>query len=82
MRKLVVALIVLLILLGGAIAFLVYRFTRKPLPTAVGWKAYVTNVAGDGIACSLFGNGTEKCIIANNTINAHNTAGSPGLAHR
>jgi sugar lactone lactonase YvrE len=48
MRKLVVVVLILLILLGGAAAFLVYRFTRKPLPTAVGWKAYVTNVAGDG----------------------------------
>src|SRR6185503_10849242 len=52
MRKLVVAHI-LLILLGGAIAFLVYRFTRKPLPTTVGWKAYVANVAGDGSPLEL-----------------------------
>jgi sugar lactone lactonase YvrE len=52
MRKLVVALI-LLVLLGGAIAFLVYRFTRKPLPTIAGWKAYVTNVAGDGSPLGL-----------------------------
>ena len=52
MRKLVVALI-LLVLLGGAIAFVVYRYTRKPLPTPVGWKAYVTNVAGDGSPLEL-----------------------------
>src|SRR5204863_3259639 len=39
----------------------------------------ITNVRGDGVACSLFGNGTEKCIIAFNIINAHNTAGSPGI---
>ena len=46
MRKLVVALI-LLILLGAAIAFVFYRFIRKPLPTELGWKAHVTTVAGD-----------------------------------
>lgn len=39
----------------------------------------ITNVAGDGIACSLFGTGTEKCSIAYNTIDANNTAGSPGI---
>jgi sugar lactone lactonase YvrE len=47
MRKLVVALI-LLVLLGGAIGFFVYRSMRKPLPTPVGWNAHVTTVAGDG----------------------------------
>lgn len=47
MRKLVVV-VILLLLLGGSAAFLVYRFTRKPLPTPIGWKAYVTTVAGDG----------------------------------
>src|SRR6185369_13066605 len=52
MRKLVVALI-LLILLGGAAAFVVYRFTRKPLPTPVGWKAHVTIVAGDASPLEL-----------------------------
>src|SRR6185503_14945526 len=52
MRKLVVALI-LLIVLGGVAAFVVYRFTRKPLPTPIGWKAYVTNVAGDGSPIDL-----------------------------
>jgi sugar lactone lactonase YvrE len=46
MRKLVVALI-LLILVGGASVFIFYRFMRKPLPTPVGWKAHVTTVAGD-----------------------------------
>ena len=46
MRKLVVALI-LLVLLSGAIAFLVYRYLHKPFPTLVGWKAYITTVAGD-----------------------------------
>lgn len=47
MRKLVVALI-LLVLLGGAIAFFVYRSLNKPVPTPVGWTAHVTTVAGDG----------------------------------
>lgn len=47
MRKLVVV-VILLLLLGGSATFLVYRFTRKPLPTPIGWKAYVTTVAGDG----------------------------------
>ena len=47
MRKFVLV-VILLLLLGGSVAFLVYRFTRKPLPTPVGWKAHVTTVAGDG----------------------------------
>jgi sugar lactone lactonase YvrE len=47
MRRLVIA-VILLLLLGGSAAFLVYRFTRKPLPTPIGWKAHVTTVAGDG----------------------------------
>ena len=46
MRKLVLV-VILLLLLGGSAAFLVYRFTRKPLPTPIGWKANVTTVAGD-----------------------------------
>ena len=46
---------------------------------ASGHPNTITNVAGDGVACSLFGTGTEKCTIAYNTINAHNTAGSPGI---
>ena len=47
MRKLVIVLI-LLVLCGGAIAFFVYRYLRKPLPTLVGWKAHVTSFVGDG----------------------------------
>ena len=47
MRRLVLV-VILLLLLGGSAAFLVYRFTRKPLPTPIGWKAHVTTVAGDG----------------------------------
>src|ERR1051325_1738267 len=52
MRKLIVALI-LLIVVGGAIAFIVYRNLNKPVPTVVGWKAYVTTVAGDGSPLGL-----------------------------
>lgn len=47
MRKLVIAVIVLVVL-GSATAFFVYRFKNKPLPTPIGWKARVTTIAGDG----------------------------------
>jgi hypothetical protein len=39
----------------------------------------ITNVRGNGIACSLFGNGTEKCIIQFNVLVTNNTAGSAGI---
>src|SRR5689334_6452297 len=52
MRKLIVAL-VLLIAVGGAIAFFVYRHLNKPVPTPVGWTAHVTTVAGDGSPLTL-----------------------------
>ncbi|HKG47000.1 MAG TPA: hypothetical protein VKB02_09745 [Pyrinomonadaceae bacterium] len=52
MRKLVIA-VILLIVLGSATAFLVYRLTRKPLPTPIGWKAHVTTIAGDGSPLGL-----------------------------
>ena len=48
MRKLLLVAIVLIFL--GAIGFLVYRLTRKPVPTPIGWKAHVTTFAGDGSA--------------------------------
>ncbi len=47
MRKLVIV-VTLLLLLGGSAAYFFYRFTRKPLPTPIGWKANVTTVVGDG----------------------------------
>ena len=47
MRRLVLV-VILLLLLAGSVAFIVYRFTRKPLPTPVGWNAHVTTVVGDG----------------------------------
>src|SRR5262245_9679326 len=46
MRKVIA--VILLLILGGATAFLVYRYKHKPLPTPVGWKARVTTIAGDG----------------------------------
>jgi len=46
---------------------------------ASGHPNTITNVKGNGVACSLFGTGTEKCSIAFNVINANNTAGSPGI---
>ena len=46
---------------------------------ALGHPNSITNVRGNGIACGLFGSGTEKCTIAFNTIVANNTAGSPGI---
>jgi sugar lactone lactonase YvrE len=47
MRKLVIAAIVLIVL-GSATAFFVYRNKHKPRPTPIGWKAHVTTIAGDG----------------------------------
>lgn len=47
MRKIIIAVIVLVIL-GSATAFLVYRYKNKPVPTPLGWKANVTTIAGDG----------------------------------
>jgi hypothetical protein len=47
MRKIVIAVIVLVVL-GSAAAFLVYRHKQKPLPTPIGWKAHVSTIAGDG----------------------------------
>src|SRR5215204_6295690 len=45
MRKLLV--VILLLAIAGAIfGYLIYQ--RRPLPTAIGWKAHVTTVAGDG----------------------------------
>ena len=47
MRKLIIAVLVLVVL-GSATAFFVYRLLHKPRPTPIGWKARVTTVAGDG----------------------------------
>lgn len=51
MRKLIVALIALVVI--GAIAYMAFRLSRKPVPTPLGWKARVTNVAGDGSPVAL-----------------------------
>ena len=47
MRK-ALLLITLLLVVGGAAAYLVLRWTRKPAPTPAGWRAHVTTIAGDG----------------------------------
>lgn len=47
MRRSVIA-VILVFVIGVGIALLIYRLTRKPLRTPVGWKAHVTTVAGDG----------------------------------
>jgi hypothetical protein len=52
---------------------------------ASGHPNTITNVKGDGVACSKFGNNSgtgtnaSKCIIAFNLINANNTVNSPGI---
>src|SRR6185503_5267401 len=46
MRKLILG-IALLAIISATIAYILYR-RSKPLPTAVGWKAHVTTLAGDG----------------------------------
>ena len=47
MRKLAIA-VIILVLLGAATAYLVYRYLYKPLPTPAGWRAHVATIAGDG----------------------------------
>lgn len=47
MRKTILVLILLLIL-GSASAYIVFRLTRKPPPTPRAWRAQVTTLAGDG----------------------------------
>lgn len=47
MRK-SLAVITLLLILGGSAAFIVFRWKRRPVPTPVGWHAYVSTIAGDG----------------------------------
>ncbi|HEY5883218.1 MAG TPA: hypothetical protein VIT88_00940, partial [Pyrinomonadaceae bacterium] len=51
MRKLIVAVTVLLII--GAIAFIAFRLIKRPIPTPPGWKANVTTIAGDGSPLTL-----------------------------
>src|SRR5689334_17819744 len=47
MRKILFAAIVLVVL-GSATGFFVYRYNNRPVPTLIGWKAHVTTIAGDG----------------------------------
>jgi DNA-binding beta-propeller fold protein YncE len=51
MRKLIVAVIVLLII--GAATYVAFRLIRKPIPTPLGWKAHATTIAGDGSPVAL-----------------------------
>ena len=51
MRKLIVAVIVLLII--GATTFIALRLLKKPIPTPPGWNANVTTIAGDGSPVAL-----------------------------
>ena len=55
MRKLVIAIAVLILLAASSIIYLVYR--QRPLPTPIGWKAHVTTLAGDG--SPAFRDGTQ-----------------------
>lgn len=52
MRKLLL-LVLLLLILGSAAAYIIFRLTRKPLPTPRAWRAHVTTVAGDGSPTTL-----------------------------
>lgn len=48
MRKVLLLLVLLLIAGVGLGAFFAVRWMRKPVPTPVGWRGYVTTFAGDG----------------------------------
>lgn len=48
MRKVLLVLVLLLIAGVGLAAFLVVHWTRKPIPTPVAWRGYVTTLAGNG----------------------------------
>lgn len=52
MRKLLLLVLVLLIL-GSAAGYIIFRLTRKPLPTPRAWRAHVITVAGDGSPANL-----------------------------
>ena len=52
MRKFFLALLVLLFL-GSATAYIIFRLTRKPPPTPRAWRAQVITVAGDGSPTTL-----------------------------
>lgn len=52
MREFVLAILVLLIL-GSAASYIVFRLTRKPPPTPRAWRAHAITVAGDGSPTTL-----------------------------
>lgn len=66
MRKALLALILLLIA-GAAIAFFVSRWTRKPTPTPIAWRAQVTTLAGDG-SPQIFSNPFGIAVAEDGTI--------------
>lgn len=47
MRKLFIA-IILVLILGSAAVYIVFRLTRKPAPTLRAWQAHVSTIDGDG----------------------------------
>jgi sugar lactone lactonase YvrE len=51
-RKLLL-LVVLLLILGSLAGYILFRLTRKPLPTPRAWRAHVVTVAGDGSPATL-----------------------------
>ena len=59
MRKILFAAIVLVVL-GSATGFFVYRYKNRPVPTLIGWKAHVSTIAGDGSPLVL----SDPCGIA------------------
>ena len=52
MRKLFLV-VLLLLILGSAAGYIIFRLTRKPTPTVRGWRAHVITVAGDGSPTTL-----------------------------
>lgn len=52
MRKLFIA-ILLLLIVGSVAGYILFRLTRKPLPTPRAWQAHVITVAGDGSPTTL-----------------------------
>lgn len=48
MRKALLLLILVVMIAAGLAVFVVLRWTRKPAPTPIGWRAHVTTMAGNG----------------------------------
>ena len=52
MRKALVA-ILLLLIIGSAAVYILFRLTRKPSPTPRAWRAHAITIAGDGSPATL-----------------------------